>query len=166
MTKIGWSAVLNGQEVHSWNGKPFIFEYRNNDGGLVFRFKSSRLKSQIRGLDKNVYQIVERFRVHRPTKYHEKGTQSISFDGTKVTVDPNWTASLTLPQAKVARKNELRERAKEQLENTDWRVIQALELGNAIPAQVQMRRAAIRSRVVEMEAEIDALTTLEELDPT
>jgi len=37
-----------------------------------------------------IYQLVERWGIEAPTSYHARGVQSVSFDGTKIIVDPGW----------------------------------------------------------------------------
>jgi hypothetical protein len=163
MHMIGYSCVLNGSEVHSWRGKPAYFEYRDGNGNLIFRFKGSRLKSSIRGIDGNAYQIVERNEIDRPTRYHSRGSDTSSFDGSKTVVDPNWTG-ISVANAKQQRKADIRRTVAEKLRDTDQDVLRALELSLSIPGPVATRRAALRQRAQQMMADIDALSTLAEIE--
>lgn len=164
-TKTGYSAVLNGSEVYYWDGEPEYFEYLNG-GTLIFRFKASRRKSAIRGTDGNIYQILERHSVDKPTRFHTAGvdSMSISTDGERVIVDHNWSADVGV--AKSARKNELRIEAKSLLEPTDFVVMASLEsenslllARNSLATGSVAYRSAIRGKFSQRSLDIDALST-------
>jgi len=163
MTKIGYSCILDGVEVHHWGGTPSYFEYRGAGGTLVFKFKNTRLKSKTQGLDGRFYAIVERHRIDRPTRFHSEGTATVVFDGTKTVVDPKWMPA-TLAEAKTQRKAEIRQHALERLGPTDPDVLRALELRLNVPIPVATRRAAIRQQAQNMANDVDALSSIEAVD--
>lgn len=171
MKKIGYSLILNASEVHFWNGLVGMMEYRDGSGKLIMRFQGSRMKTQLKGTDGNTYQIVERYRVEHPSRYHIEGVESISFDGTKTIVDPNWTPSHTLEEAKAERKAEVQAAMRQELFDTIEDVMVAFETaGNfgqaksAISSIIVTKRADIRAHAVTLESQIDALLTLVKVD--
>ena len=69
------------------------------------------------------------------------------------------TISETLEELKDAKKQEVKNLAYTELIKTDWYVSRNAELSTDIPEEVVTERAEIRAKVIEREAEIDALTT-------
>ena len=66
----------------------------------------------------------------------------------------------TLAELKEAKKAEVKQLANKELSKTDWYVTrQAEDSTKTIPSNIATDRAAIRTKVTEREAEIDALTT-------
>lgn len=171
MAQIGYSVVLGTTEVHSWAGLPAYPEYQDRTGKVILKFKASRLKPTMKGTDGNTYKIVERHNVDRPTRYHNEGVESVSFDGTKTVADQNWAEGSTVAQAKVLRKADIDASMRARLAPSDPVVLEGLELANAfsqafdnLPTGLLTLRQSIRDHADTLKAEIDLLTTLVAID--
>lgn len=57
------------------------------------------------GKESNGYRCVPRETLSKPTNYHIGGTETVTFDGTKVVVDPGWT----LPDAETLKTRRIQE---------------------------------------------------------
>ena len=60
---------------------------------------------------------------------------------------------------KAEKKVALKKIANQDLSNTDWYVTRKADIGTAIPDEINTQRKEIRDKVIEREAEIDALNT-------
>ena len=69
------------------------------------------------------------------------------------------TFSKTLAELKEEKKQAVKDLAKKELAATDWYVTRKADIGTQIPSDIQTKRSDVRSKVIERETEIDALTT-------
>jgi hypothetical protein len=69
------------------------------------------------------------------------------------------TISKTLAELKAIKKQAVKDLANTELLKTDWYVTRKADLGTAIPDEINTERASVRTKVVEREAEVDALST-------
>ncbi len=69
------------------------------------------------------------------------------------------TINESLAELKVLKKQAVKDLAYKELSKTDWYIIRASDIGSNIPDDIKTERQAIRTKVVEREAEIDALST-------
>ena len=69
------------------------------------------------------------------------------------------TISETLAELKAIKKQAVKDLANNELAKTDWYVTRKADLGTAIPDAINTERANIRTKVVERETEVDALST-------
>lgn len=65
----------------------------------------------------------------------------------------------TLAEMKAEKKVALKKIANQDLSNTDWYVTRKADIGTEIPDEINTQRKEIRDKVIEREAEIDALNT-------
>jgi hypothetical protein len=162
MENIGLSLVLDGVEVASWNGAPGRIEYRNGKG-LHLRLEAPTL-GDYKGLDGNTYTLASRLRVPRPTKFHSAGAETVAFDGVSTVVDANYVP-MSITDARDQLKAQVKQTAKQALSSTDWMVVrQAEDSTLPIPPATIAARQAARQHSNALEAEIDALNTLTDLD--
>lgn len=69
----------------------------------------------------------------------------------------------TLSEIKEIRINEFKNIINSELKSTDWYIIRNQETGDAVPADITTSRQALREKTVNVENEINALTTIEEV---
>ena len=115
-------------------------------------------------------------------EYYNNTNQSFNFADGKVTAsfgaataksleDANGTDRdgveldpvVVVPGLKTNKKEQIKKQAAGHLVLTDWYVIRKADAEIAIPAAVATHRAAVRTKSGEMEALVDACTTVEEL---
>ena len=65
----------------------------------------------------------------------------------------------SLAEMKAEKKQQLKKIANQDLSLTDWYVTRKADIGTAIPDEINTQRKEIRDKVIEREAEIDALNT-------
>ena len=130
-------------------------EYTKSDGSVIINFRKA---------DRATHEAEGFFDVeidsHDP-RVEELG--DITWDATNNVfkrTKTNKTINESLDDLKAAKKAEVKELANKELSKTDWYVTrQAEDSTKTIPSDVATDRAAIRTKVTEREAEIDALTT-------
>ncbi len=98
------------------------------------------------------------------TKFHTKKGESEARNGSKTIVTETFGA-LTVSQAKARLITQIKRSAGERLSETDWQVLRSVEESErTVPAPIKAQRTAIRSHSNSLEAQVNALTTLAELD--
>lgn len=128
--------------------------YTKSDGSVVLNFR----KADTATLEAEGFYDVEVDAID--PRVEELG--AITWDATNSVfkrTKSNKTIEGTLAELKAAKKAEVKELANKELSKTDWYVTREAELSTAIPTDVATDRAAVRTKVTEREAEIDALTT-------
>jgi hypothetical protein len=110
------------------------------------------------------YIVAERHSVDRPTRFHTPGVETVSYDGEKIIVDPNFTAP-AVADVQVRIKAEILQYARGILNETDWMSLRASEDTNKpTPTSIKSSRRAVRVHSGTLQTEIDTLTTLAQLD--
>ena len=129
--------------------------YTKSDGSVVLNFR----KADTATLEAEGFYDVEVDAID--PRVEELG--AITWDATNSVfkrTKSNKTIEGTLAELKAAKKAEVKELANKELSKTDWYVTrQAEDSTKTIPTDVATDRAAVRTKVTEREAEIDALTT-------
>lgn len=106
------------------------------------------------------YVLAERHVEQAPTRFHRAGdTPTVSFDGTKVNVNPNWVGG-GLAAAKKIVVGQVKREAKALLSATDWYAIRAAEGGTAVPQAVRDYRNGVRARAQTLEDTINGAANL------
>ncbi len=88
-------------------------------------------------------------------------TPNVDEDGVAV-VDADGVPAVT-PGLKSTEIAKVKAQAKGQLQDTDWYIIRNGETGAGIPEEVLVKRSEIRTESSDLEAKINACTTLDEL---
>lgn len=172
MTKlIGYSVVEieTGNEIAYGGGLPMSPSPPGKPMGRIATFRRV-------GQEADGFRCVERYTVEQPSRHYTKGTTSISFDGDKVIVDPNWAfvgLSVSVTKAKTAIKDKAGELIVAVLPEWKQRNLTAQAVQLAIKGQANWTAedqaafdagntlwkwvAATRAHSDTLEAEIDAI---------
>ena len=119
----------------------------------------------VKGTQEGHFKIVEvKVKDDRPTKFHTKQSEVETVKGDDLEVSATYD-NPTVDDAKTKLKREIKKDSRDLLAKTDWYVTRFVELpAKVIPQNIQDKRAAIRKHANDLVAEVDALTTLAELD--
>lgn len=110
------------------------------------------------------HKVVVRHEVLPTSKQDVHGIRTTSFDGVKVIENPNYTAA-SLDTVRAAALRELNLFAQHVLSKTDHHVLLfAEDSRNEIPPAVITSRAATRAHLVAAETDVQALTTVAEIE--
>lgn len=152
MTQIGFSLVRLSDGAEVWAG---TLPARVIIAGAVCDF--DRAGQVMPDKDRPTHKMVERNRIDRPSRFHVAGTESISFDGEKVTVDPGWSV-MTIEAARAIVLSEIRAHAGTLIYPSDWMVLrQVSEPGKPVPQAVRAFRKAVRDHCETLEAEVSGI---------
>ena len=121
-----------------------------------------------------IYEVVFDNSNKKDEKYYNNTNQSFAFAGGVVTASyGSATANsladvtedgVTTPGLKTKHKESIKQQASNLLTSTDWYVIKATEVESySVPAAMTTYRAAVRTASNDMEALIDACSTVDEL---
>ena len=121
-----------------------------------------------------IYEVVYDNSNKKEGEYYINTNQSLNFAGGKVTASfGNATAreladttvnDIVTPGLKTRKKKIIKQQASDLLTATDWHVIKATEVDSySVPAEMTTYRAAVRTASNDMEALIDACSTVDEL---
>lgn len=129
-------------------------EYKKADGKVILNFRNADIATlEAEGF----YDVV------KPTydsRIEKLGEIEFDLDDNQFTYPKsNKTISETLAELKAQKKQAVKDLANNELAKTDWYVTRKADLGIAIPDAINTERASVRTKVVEREAEVDALST-------
>ena len=121
-----------------------------------------------------LYEVVQDKSNRKDSNYYSNTDQSLNFAGGKVTASfGNATAreladttvnDIVTPGLKTRKKKIIKQQASDLLTATDWHVIKATEVDSySVPAEMTTYRAAVRTASNDMEALIDACSTVDEV---
>jgi len=133
-----------------------------------------------------IYEVIYDTSNLKDTEFYYNGTETFTFANEKVTasyapatakaledvnaVDQNGQPVLDIDGKQVVNKGlksnhvaRIKSQAAGLLQSTDWYVIRNAESGTAIPANISTYRAAVRSKSNDMEALINAVSSVEQL---
>ena len=149
-----------GRRANSWT-----LEDRIANGVYEVEYDTTNLKDQeyyINGNETISYangKVTATYGVATPKKLED--TNEVDKDGKPLLdIDGKQVVTKGLKSNHVAR---IKHQASSALQSTDWYVIRNAEAGTAIPANVATYRAAVRAKSNEMEALVNAVTTVEQL---
>ena len=149
-----------GRRANSWT-----LEDRIANGVYEVEYDTTNLKDQeyyINGNETISYangKVTATYGVATPKKLED--TNEVDKDGKPLLdIDGKQVVTKGLKSNHVAR---IKVQASSALQSTDWYVIRKAEAGTEIPANVATYRAAVRSKSNEMEALINAVTSVEQL---
>ena len=120
-----------------------------------------------------IYEVVFNNTNFKDTHYYTNTNASITFaDGTATSSYGVATAKaledvtkdgVTIVGLKTRHKETIKKQAAGELQNTDWYVVRKADAGTAVPSAITTHRASVRTKADEMEALIDACTSVDEL---
>lgn len=157
-----YAKVENNQIVAANSSKSF---FKNSAGVYEVIYDTTNLKDPeyyINGAETFTFannQVTASYAPATPKKLED--TNEVKEDGTPL-LDPDGKQVVTkgLKSNHIAR---IKSQAAGALQSTDWYVIRNAEAQTAIPANILTYRAAVRAKSNEMEALINAVTTVEQL---
>ena len=121
-----------------------------------------------------IYEVVFDNTNKKDEQYYNNTNQSFAFADGVVTASYGSATALALadvtneddsitPGLKTKHKEKIKQQASSLLATYDWYVIRKADAGTAVPSAVTTYRAAVRTKSGEMEALIDACSTVDEL---
>jgi len=120
-----------------------------------------------------IYEVVWDNANFKDQKYYINTDQSFNFAGGVVTASYGSATAKALadvtvdgdttPGLKTKHKENIKNQASGYLTRTDWYVVRKADAGTAVPSAITTHRAAVRTTSNDMEALIDACTTVDEL---
>lgn len=129
-------------------------EFVNDDGSVTLNFRSAPTSLLE---EKGFYDVVKPSINKNIESYGSIEWDADNNQFTYPKVANTFTETLT--ELKDKKKQAVKDIANKELAKTDWYVTRKADLGTAIPSEIQTERSNIRSKVIERETEIDALTT-------
>ena len=120
-----------------------------------------------------IYEVVWDNTNFKDQHYYDNTDHSLAFAGGVVTASYGSATAKALadvtvdgdttPGLKTKHKEIIKREARGYLTRTDWYVVRKADAGTAVPSAITTHRAAVRTTSNDMEALIDACTTVDEL---